>query len=68
MRFPINCNDSTSVWSLSTNPITGTVRVRWFNSPTTCYRYVASRREILSLLWNSKGSKGQWINWHCLPA
>jgi hypothetical protein len=66
MRFPINCNDSTSVWAMTANPITGSVRVRWFSNPTVQYKHTASRRAILSLLWHSKGSKGQWVNRHCL--
>ena len=69
MRYPINCNDSRSVWTLKANPITGTVLVRWFNSPTKVYRYKASRSEILKLLWWSGDTcKGHWVNWHCIPA
>ena len=66
MRYPINCNDSTSVWSLRLNPITGSAHVRWFNTPTKVYRLKASRREILKMLWFSGDtSKGQWVNRHC---
>ena len=68
MRYPINCNDSQSVWTLRLNPITGTARVRWFNSPLTEYRHTGvSRRAILGMLWYSgKTSKGGWVNRHCL--
>jgi hypothetical protein len=69
MGIPVNCNDSASVWTLSANPITGTVRVRWFNAPTICYRHEGiSRRAILSLLWDSNRSLGQWVNRHCLQS
>ena len=64
--FPINCNDSASVWTLRLNPITGTARVRWFDTPTCLYRYKASRREMLKMIWFSGNkSKGQWVNRHC---
>ena len=68
MRYPINCNDSQSVWTLRLNPITGTARVRWFNSPLTEYRHTGvSRRAILGMLWYSGNtSKGGWVNRHCL--
>lgn len=64
--FPINCTDSAAVWSLRLNPITGTARVRWFESPLRQYRYKASRREMLKMIWFSGNqSKGQWVNRHC---
>jgi hypothetical protein len=67
MRFPINTLGSTAIDTLTVNPITGTVRVRfqsyWTHQP---YKFVASRRAILSLLWNSDRSLGQWVNCHCL--
>jgi len=68
MRFPINCNDSRSVWTLRLNPITGTARVRWFNSPLTEYRHTyVNRWEILKMLWYSGNtSKGQWVNQHAI--
>ena len=68
MRYPINCNDSTSVWTLRLNPFTGTARVRWFNTPLTEYRHTGvSRRAILKMLWYSGNEpKGQWVNCHCL--
>lgn len=68
MFYPINCNHSKSVWTMKANPLTGTVIVRWFSNCTMEYTYKASRREIMGLLWNSKQSLGQWINWHCLVA
>ena len=68
MRYPINCNDSQSVWTLRLNPITGTARVRWFSTPLTEYRHThVSRRAILGMLWYSGNtSKGAWVNSHCL--
>ena len=68
MRYPINCNDSRSVWTLKLNPFTGTARVRWFNAPLTEYRHTGvSRRAILGMLWYSGNtSKGGWVNSHCL--
>lgn len=66
MGIPVNCNHSTSVWSLSANPMTGMVRVRWFSNCTVQYQHKASRRAILSLLCNSNRSLGQWVNRHCL--
>jgi fermentation-respiration switch protein FrsA (DUF1100 family) len=70
MRFPINCNNSTSVWTLRLNPITGTARVRWFKGPLAEYRHThVSRRAILGLLWYSGNtSMGHWINRHCLQS
>ena len=70
MRYPINCNDSRSVWTLRLNPITGTARVRWFNSPLVEYRHTGvSRRAILKMLWwSGDTSKGQWVNCHCLAS
>ena len=68
MNFPIDCNDSLSVWTLRLNPITGTAKVRWFNTPTQSYTYKVSRREALRMLWNSNVSKGAWVNRHCVPA
>ena len=70
MRFPINCNDSTHVWTLRLNPITGTARVRWFNGPLKEYRHTnVSRRAILGMLWYSGNtSLGQWVNRHCLQS
>ena len=68
MRFPINCNNSQSVWTLRLNPITGTARVRWFSGPLAEYRHThVSRLEILKLLWFSGDtSLGQWVNRHAI--
>ena len=69
MRYPINTLDSNAIDTLSVNPITGTVRVRFLNYPTERpYVMKASRREILSLMWDSDRSLGQWVNWHCYAA
>ena len=66
MRYPINTLDSSSIDTLTVNPITGTVRVRFQSYPTDRpYVMKASRRAILSLLWNSDRSLGQWVNCHC---
>ena len=67
IRFPILTVGSDAIDTLSVNPITGTVRVR-FQRYYTRKPYVlkASRREILSLIWNSDRSLGQWVNRHCL--
>ena len=66
MRYPINTCDSNAIDTLSVNPITGTVRVRFQSYPTERpYKMQARRREILSLIWNSNRSMGQWVNWHC---
>jgi hypothetical protein len=67
MRYPINTLTSNAIDTLSVNPITGTVRVRFLRYPTVHpYALKASRRAILSLLWNSDQSVGQWVNRHCL--
>lgn len=70
MRYPINCNDSHSVWTLKVNPLTGSARVRWFNSPLKEYRHTnISRRAILGLIWYSGNvSKGEWVNHNCLQS
>ena len=65
MRFPINCNDSTSVWAMTANPITGSVRVRFHKTPARLYRLKASRLEILMLLLDSNLCLGRWVNLHC---
>jgi len=69
MRYPINTSDSNAIDTLTVNPITGTVRVRFLSYPTERpYKMRARRREILSLMWNSNRSIGQWVNWHCYAA
>jgi hypothetical protein len=67
--IPVDCLDSDSIDTLSANPITGDVYVRFQRYRTRRpYAFKASRRAILSLLVNSKGSKGKWVNLHCTPA
>lgn len=66
MRFPIFTAGSDAIETLSVNPITGTVRVRFQRTSARQYRMKASRRAILSLMWNSDRSLGQWVNRHCL--
>jgi hypothetical protein len=67
MRYPICTANSTAIDTLSVNPITRTVRVRfqsyWTRRP---YVFKVSRAAILSLIWDSDRSLGQWVNWHCL--
>jgi hypothetical protein len=65
MIYPITTHGSAAIDTLSVNPITGTVRVRFLKTSWKQYRLKASRREILSLLWNSDRSLGQWVNQHC---
>ena len=65
MRFPINCNDSTSVWAMTANPITGTVRVTFTSGPAEYHFTGESRRAILSAAIIAPVSMGQWINRHC---
>ena len=66
MRYPINCSKSTAVYTLSLNPFTGSVRVRFHNTWATQYNLKASRRAMLPLLWYS-GDKsiGEWVNHNC---
>lgn len=67
MGYPINTLTSDAIDTLTVNPITGTVRVRFQRYYTRRpYALKASRRAILSLLWNSDRSLGQWVNRHCL--
>jgi hypothetical protein len=66
MRYPINTFGSTAIDEMSVNPITGTVRVTFQRYYGVRYRLKASRRAILSLMWNSDRSLGQWVNCHCL--
>ena len=69
MGYPINTSSSTAIDTLTVNPITGTVKVRFQSYPTVRpYTYKASRREILALLWDSNRSLGRWVNWHCYSA
>jgi len=68
MRFPINTYGSSAIDEMTVNPITGSVRVRFMRYASPVYRFKASRREILALMWNSDRSLGQWVNWHCLAA
>jgi hypothetical protein len=65
MRFPINTVNSTAIDTLSANPITGSVRVRFHKTPARQYRLQASRLEILLLLLDSDLSLGRWVNLHC---
>ncbi len=44
MRYPINTSNSDAIDTLSVNPVTGTVRVRFLNTPCRQYHLQASRR------------------------
>ncbi len=68
MRYPISTADSTAIDTLSVNPITGSVRVRFHKTPARLYRLRASRLEILLLLLDSDLSLGRWVNLHCYAA
>ena len=63
----VNCNDSTSVWTLKVNPFTGTCRVRWFKGCLTEYTFLTRKRDILALLIAGDRSLGQWVNCHMGP-
>lgn len=66
--IPVDCLDSDAIDTLSANPITGEVHVRFERYYTRRpYAFKASRRAILSLLANSNCSKGKWVNRHCRP-
>lgn len=69
MRYPINTLNSSAIDTLTVNPITGTVRVRfqsyWTRRP---YAFKVDRAAILSLIWDSNRSLGQWVNRHCRPS
>ena len=60
----IDCNASTSVWTLKVNPLTGSVAVRWFKGCLTEYTFKARKRDILALLIAGDRSIGQWVNYH----
>ena len=62
----VNCNCSSSIWTLKVNPLTGKVLVRWFSSPLRQYTMKASRRAIIALLVSDDRSLGQWVNHNCL--
>ena len=63
----VNCNDSTSVWTLKVNPFTGTCKVRWFKGCLTEYTFLTRKRDILALLIAGDRSLGQWVNCHMGP-
>lgn len=68
MRYPISTLNSDAIETLSVNPVTGTVRVRFQRYYTRRpYTFKVSRSAILSLIWNSDQSLGQWVNRHCRP-
>lgn len=66
--IPVACWTSRSIWTMAVNPFMGTVKVRWFKTPTAVYEYKCSKRAILALLIAHDRSLGQWVNWHCYAA
>ena len=66
--IPIDTIGSNAIDTLTANPITGKVAVRfqryWTRQP---YVFKVSRRDALALTLNSDVSLGQWVNRHCLP-
>ena len=66
--LPITTHGSTAIDTLTVDPITGRVAVRfqsyWTRRP---YIFKVSRRAALALTLNSDVSLGQWVNRHCLP-
>jgi hypothetical protein len=65
MRFTISTKQSSSVYSLKVNPITGTARVKWEKATNCEYRCTkVSRRKILALILDSDRSLGRWVNRH----
>lgn len=68
MRYPINTAYSDAIDTLTVNPVTGTVLVRFERYYTRRpYTFKVSRSEILSLIWDSNRSLGKWVNLHCRP-
>lgn len=67
MGYPISTYDSDAIDTLSVNPVTGTVRVRFNKYYGVQYRFKAPRSAILSLIWDSNRSLGKWVNQHCQP-
>jgi hypothetical protein len=67
MPYPISTYGSDAIDTLSVNPITGTVRVRFQKYYGVQYRFKAPRAACLALICNSDCSLGQWVNRHCLP-
>jgi hypothetical protein len=66
--IPITTHGSTAIDTLTVDPITGRVAVRflshWTRRP---YIFKVSRRAALALTLNSDVSLGKWVNLHCLP-
>ena len=66
--LPIPTYGSTAIDTLTVNPITGQVAVRFQSYPTRHpYVFKVSRRAALALTLNSDRSLGQWVNRHCRP-
>jgi len=66
--LPITTHGSAAIDTLTVNPITGQVAVRFQSYPTRRpYVFKVSRRAALALTLNSDRSLGQWVNRHCRP-
>jgi hypothetical protein len=66
--FPITTHGSTAIDTLTVNPITGQVAVRFLSHRTRRpYIFKVSRRAALDLTLNTDVSLGKWVNLHCLP-
>jgi hypothetical protein len=62
--YPISTYGSTAIETMTVNPFTGSVKVRFVNTPDIQYRFLTSRRAILSLMIKDTDSLGQWVNCH----
>ena len=66
--IPITTHGSTAIDTLTVNPITGRVAVRFLSHRTRRpYIFKVSRRAALALTLNTDVSLGKWVNLHCLP-
>lgn len=63
--FPITTHGSTAIETLTVNPVTAQVEVKFLWGGRYVYDGI-SRRAILSLMANSDCSLGQWVNRYCL--
>lgn len=63
--FPITTHGSTAIETLTVNPATAQVEVKFMWGGRYVYNGI-SRRAILGLMANSDCSLGQWVNRYCL--
>jgi len=65
--LPIATYNSDAIETLTVNPITGQVAVRFERYYTRQpYTFKVSRRAALALTLNSNQSLGRWVNRHCI--